>query len=81
MLYFCWSCYVGDLEGVKQMVMESRTVKFQHLNMGSVALRASDFAQLGLLDGMDCQCVVEFLEAEENTILSRLATESTRTAW
>ena len=78
MLSFCLSCYLGDLHGVQQKVMERRSVLFQQLNMGSLALRASDFAQLGLCDGfVTCQCVVEYLEAQEMMILRRLAHENT----
>lgn len=77
MLNFCLSCYLGDLDGVMRKVMESRFLAFQHLNMGSLALRGSDFALLGLRDGQDCQRVVDFLEAQETMILRSMAQEDT----
>ena len=70
-LYMC--CYSGDLPGVRQTVSVRRGLLFQHLRIGEVALRASDFARLGQRAGKPTEEVLEYLVAEEKAVLRRMA--------
>ena len=73
MLCFYMRCFSGDLRGVRQTVSVSRAVLFQHVRIGQVAFRASDFARLGHRAGQPTSDVLEYLVAEENGLLRRMA--------
>ena len=70
---FYMRCFSGDLLGVRQTVSVRRGLLFQHLRIGHVALRASDFARLGQRAGRPTEDVLEYLVAEENALLRRMA--------
>ena len=73
MFRFYMRCFSGDLPGVRQTVSRSRAVLFQHVRIGQVAFRASDFARLGHRDGQSTGEVLAYLVAEENVLLRRMA--------
>ena len=73
MLCFYMRCFSGDLRGVRQIVRTSPAVLFQHVRIGQVAFRASDFARLGHRAGQSTEDVVDYLVAEENALLRRTA--------
>ena len=73
MLCFYMRCFSGDLRGVRQIVRTSPAVLFQHVRIGQVAFRASDFARLGHRAGQPTSDVLAYLVAEENGLLRRMA--------